>query len=474
MMPFIEANSNIRITILIVSITMVFSLGACSMAQDITPPPGYENPETVTSSVVTGIPTDSQQSLTPSPSREPAATSETPAGTLTPSAIPDVAAPIPPENAEAGENTASPSSESNIPVTGQVQGNETNIPSGSMATLMVFDTELGDFRENITAPVNSDGSFAFDPVQLEVTNILLCTIDYGDVSYESSPVQYDGSQEEIFLPISVYESTSETDSLLISQAHLQFDFSTTGQVQVMALYVITNPGSRSVIVPTDGTSIPIIDIPDGATDIDYQLAQSSAPLKNALGGFALQPDLDQQYAIIASFALPYKNRLEYSQAFQLPATSTTVIIPEGVKIRSEQLSDAGIQGTGEDAFHLYQGGSLASGSTLDITISGLPGASFLSLFMERRTSMILVGSVGLLLIGLGIVLFLRDRKLNRLAAEDTEIQEDEIEPEAATLDRISVMDAIIALDDQLTSGVISKDVHAKRRDQLVRKLKDME
>ncbi|MFA5874282.1 MAG: hypothetical protein WC832_09965, partial [Anaerolineales bacterium] len=250
------------------------------------------------------------------------------------------------------------------------------------------------------------------------------------------------------------------------------DFSTAGQVQVMVIYVIINPGGNTVIVPSDGTSVPFIQIPEGAESVNYQLAQSSSPLLTAANGFALLPGANMQYGIITTFTLPYTRRLVFTQPFSLPVSSATIIVPEGVKVRSDQLTDGGTQASTDTTYHLYQASSLASGSTLTLTISGMPGDAAGFVLDQRTWLMIGVGALGLILIGLGVFLFLRDRKLRKLE-EEFEGADEEGDEDALGDDRENIMDAIIALDDQYKAGDISKEAYEKRRDELKDRLKNL-
>jgi hypothetical protein len=196
---------------------------------------------------------------------------------------------------------------------------------------------------------------------------------------------------------------------------------------------------------------------------------------SATNGFAILPGADKQYGIIAIFTLPYTNRLVFTQPFNLPVSSATIIVPEGVKVRSDQLTDAGTQastGTTVTTFHLYQASSLASGSTLTLTISGMPGDKAGFVLDQRTWLMIGVGALGLILIGLGIFLFLRDRKLRKLE-EEFEGDDEEGDEDALGDDRESIMDAIIALDDQFKVGDISKEAYEKRRGELKDRLKGL-
>jgi hypothetical protein len=446
------------LTILVVFLSL--ALAACSLAEDITPPPGYSSP----TNLVTIIPSTQTprppSAVAPSPTTEKViiTTETTPSTTdaTTPSA------------------EVSPTSQADVV---EIDGTVTlasgaAIPDGTLATLLVYDTALGQVSQTLTMPIQSDGKYVFSNVPADNTTVYLITVDFDGVTYNSAPAQFDGTLFLFDIPISIYDSTDDLSVLTITQAHLQFDFSTTGQVQVMALYVISNPGVNTVIVTSDGSSVPFIQLAEGATSVQYQLTQNSSPLLNAANGFALLPGADKQYGIITTFTLPYTNRLVYSQPFNLPVSSTTIIVPEGVKVRSDQLTDAGTQSSTDAIFHLYQSDSLASGSTLTLTISGMPGDKPGFVLDQRTWLMIGVGTLGLILIGLGIFLFLRDRRLRKLE-EEFEGDNEEGEEDALGEDRESIMDAIIALDDQYKSGDILKDAYEKRRDELKDRLKNL-
>ncbi len=456
------------------------TLAACSLAEDITPPPGYASPTskpTIISSTQTLV---TPSTATSTPTSEPVATiaETTPASTDSTTSVPTASTTPSVE--------VSPTAQSSVLVIdGTVSGFVgAAIPDGTNAILWLYTTS-GQEKQKLTTPILPDGKYEFINVPADKTIIYLVTVDYKDVTYESSYVQFDGTLFQFEVPITVYDSTSDLNVLTITQAHLQFDFSTAGQVQVMALYVISIPGTNSVIVTSDGTSIPFIQIPAGATSVQYQLAQSSSPLMMATNGFALLPGTDKQYGIITTFTLPYTNRLVYTQPFNLPVSSATIIVPEGVKVRSDQLTDAGTQsstgttgttgttGSTGSTYHLYQGSSLASGSTLTMTISGMPGDKAGFVLDQRTWLMIGVGASGLILIGLGVFLFLRDRKLRKLEEEFEGGDEEGNEEDALGDNRESIMDAIIALDDQYKAGDISKEAYEKRRDELKDRLKNL-
>ncbi|MCX6038705.1 MAG: hypothetical protein NTW99_12620 [Chloroflexi bacterium] len=447
-----------RLTILVFLLSL--ALAACSLAEDITPPASYSSPTSVPTIVPATQTPAPPSAATPTPTSESVATAaeSTPAATdsTTPSA------------------EVSPTAQADVVV---IDGTVTlasgaSIPDGTIATLLVYNTTAGQIAQTLTTRILPDGKYEFTNIPADTTTAYWVTVEYSSVTYESVPVQFDGTLFLFDMPITVYDTTDDLNVLTITQSHLQFDFSTAGQVQIMALYVISNPGGKSVVVSSDGTSVPFIQIPEGAESVNYQLAQSSSPLLTAANGFALLPGANMQYGIITTFTLPYTSRLVFTQPFSLPVSSATIIVPEGVKVRSDQLTDGGTQASTDTTYHLYQASSLASGSTLTLTISGMPGDAAGFVLDQRTWLMIGVGALGLILIGLGVFLFLRDRKLRKLE-EEFEGADKEGDEDALGDDRENIMDAIIALDDQYKAGDISKEAYEKRRDELKDRLKNL-
>ncbi len=474
-----------RLTPLVILLS--FTLAACSLAEDITPPPNYTSPTPLAVTVpATQTPVPPAATATSAPS-----STTVPINTGTAAGTPGSSTPSLEINstAQSGVGTTPGASGTTTPLAevsptatlsmATVSGTLTvasgaSVPGGTIATLMVYDSSVGQVTLTLTTPILTDGTYEFTNVPADNNTVFLVTVDYSGVTYDSAPVNFDGTTSQFNLPITVYETTTDLNSLTIIQAHLQFDFSTTGTVQVMVLYVISNPGTNAVDVTSDGTSVPFIKIPTDAQSVNFQLAQSSSPLMSSAKGFAILPGANLQYGIIATFNLPYTNKLIFSQPFSLPVSSATIIVPEGVKVTSDQLKDAGTQGSTGTTYHLYSGSSLASGSTLTMTISGLPGTPTTTGFvLDQHTWLLIgVGAIGVVLIGLGIFLFLRDRRLKKLEDEFGD-EEEGGDGDALGEDREGIMDAIITLDDQYKAGDISQEAYEKRRNQLKERLKNL-
>jgi hypothetical protein len=438
-----------RLTVFILLLSI--GLSACSFAEDITPPPGYRSP-------------------TPAASLEPATQTPLPTRTLQP-------ATATPEPAIVGTVVATPTVDGSMtplaPVV-TINGHVTN-PSGTplkdnlIATLYLYNTTTTNVDQSLTTQVNSDGSYQFTGVSTGTSITYFVTVDYGDVTYTSDPANYDATKTAYELPVTVYDAIDNWNVLTITQVHVSYDFSVSGKVQAQVLYVISNPGTQTVVVTSDGTSVPFIQIPAGATDVQYRLAQGSASLISAKNGFAMLPGANKQYGLLALYNLPYTKSLKVTQPFNLPVAALTVIVPEGVRVRSEQLQDGGVQAYQGTNYHLYQGNALASGSTLALTLSGMPGAPTGFTLNRQTWVMIGIAVIGLLLIGLGVFLYFHDRA--RYLKEDELAGGDETEKDALGNNSDSITDAIIALDDQYKAGEISKEAYEERRDELKDRLK---
>ena len=441
-----------RLTALIVFLSL--ALVSCSLAEDITPPPGYQSP--------TSMPTLGPATQTPEPTwtTEPAtATPEsTPAGTqsTTPSA----------------DATATPGA-SLGDITGKlVNGSGGNIPEGQKITLVGFDKDQsGNYQKTmeLEVPVNPDGSYSFKGVEVPLNRAFLIITSSGGVEYQSAPVFVTDATTDFSVPITIYDKTDDLNILTFDQVHLKFDLSSQDVIQVTELFIVTNPGTQVVVVPSDGTTISFIQIPAAAGSVQYQLSQGSAQLMNATGGFALLPGTDKQYGFIASYSMPYSRSLKFDQPFSLPVSSLTVFVPQGMRLRGELLTDAGTQDIQGQSYLMYQANNIASGSSLSLTLSGKPGAST-GFKLDRQTVVLIgIGVVGILLIGVGIYLYLRDRA--RLLREEKEENAGQIEGDALGEDRDNIMDTMIAMDDQYKAGEIPKESYEKRRMELKERLK---
>ena len=406
-------------------------------------------------------PTESAPTETPASEGEPSAV-ETPVGSTE-------QAEVPTEAPKAGFG----------PVNGTVvNGSGGEVPSHTIVTLRGFmhASDPNSTPQEVateTALVNSDGSYALDEIDLSEGLIYIAQMDFGGVTYQSELAFSEAGITELTIPpLTFYETTTEMGALVIEQLHISFDFAVDGGAQVFEVFNIKNLSNKTIVVESDGLSIPFMPMPTGAVELGFELSQQSARLLPAENGFALPPT-EELYSIIAFFSLPYEKELEFTQPLELSATSMVVIVPEGIKLESDQLSDDGLQATSQGAnIHLYSSDGLNAGEDIKMSISGKVKQAGESNPDSRQMLLIGAGVLGLLLIGAGVWMFLRDR--NRDEDEDDDDDDFEDEDEDDEFDNAEdVMDAIIALDDLYRAKKISEEAYQKRREELKERLKEL-
>jgi hypothetical protein len=153
-------------------------------------------------------------------------------------------------------------------------------------------------------------------------------------------------------------------------------------------------------------------------------------------------------------------------------SSALVIVPEGIKVKSDQLIDEGIQQT-QQGFNIqmYSGSGLNSGSSLEMTLSGRVKSAGAGAFSDNRQTLLIgAGAFGVILILAGVWMYMRDR--NNIGEDDFEVDEDEDEEDEFESAE-EVMDAILALDDLHRAKKIPDEAYQKRRAELKERLKEI-
>jgi hypothetical protein len=207
-------------------------------------------------------------------------------------------------------------------------------------------------------------------------------------------------------------------------------------------------------------------LPEGATNVGLEISQNSAPiLSTESGEFAIPPS-EQYTSLIAYFSMPYDKSLALKQPLALPVNSALVIVPEGIKVKSNQLTEAGVQQT-QQGFNVqtYSGSGFSAGSPLEMTLSGKVKTAASA--DNRQAFLLGAGALGGVLILAGVWMFLRDRG----KPDDDFEEDDESEDEFETADEI--MDAIIALDDLYRAKKIPEEAYQQRRAELKERLKEL-
>jgi len=398
-----------------------------------------------------------------------------------PATVPEAEEPSGAETPTDGEQAdATPEAASMVSVTGPISGMLVNgsggeTPAGALITLHGFDhaSSASSTPEEVvteTATTDEDGVFTFDDIDLSEGRIFIVEASYKDIVFQSDLAVSEAGVRELTIPdIMVYDSTTDSNVLVVEQLHISFDMAIEGGVQVFELFTISNLSDKAYVFGTDGTSLPFMPLPEGAMEVGLELSQDSAPLMVTEGDDFAMPPSEDFYSIIAYFSMPYDNSLELNQTLELPVSSALVIVPEGIKVKSDLLTDQGIQQT-QQGFNvqMYSADGLNAGTPLQVALSGKVGAAGAATVDSRQTLLIGAGAFGVILIIAGVWMFMRDRgKVDEDEFEDADEEEDEFETAE------EVMDAIIALDDLHRAKKIPDEAYQLRRKELKERLKEL-
>ncbi|MBM3125396.1 MAG: cytochrome c [Chloroflexi bacterium] len=355
-----------------------------------------------------------------------------------------------------------------IPGVGNVSGSIDNrsgqtLPSDLKVTLRGLDHGADPNRgpqevSRHEAPLNPDGSYIFENVELPENLIFIAELEIQGITYQSEFVIVESGTTDLALaPIQVYGLTEDPSILRVDALQMFFDFANEQSVQILAVYSLTNSSEKTLTVRLgEQEEIPFIKTPKGTQNIGYEAASDGAPFVPLADGFAIPPN-QVPYSLIAFASLAKDETLLIEQPIALPVEEVVIIVPEGVTARGETLTDEGLQSMPGGNFYVYRSGSIKAGGELSFTLSGKPISTSVSPDLTQNSSLLIgVGGLGLVLILVGAWLFLRDRRRSEQQEDEAESFE---EPDA-------VIDAIIALDDLHRAGKLSDKVYKQRREEL--------
>ena len=328
---------------------------------------------------------------------------------------------------------------------------------------------------NLVTTVKADGFYEFANVPLESNIAYIVRADVDGISYNSDVAVYDGSTTEFDLPITVYESTTDTSSISADRLHIFFDFSNPGTIQVIEIYILSNSSKKTIVTEGPNQAILTYLLPEGASNLQFENGQIGNPFISTERGFGdPSPILPgaSSYQLMYSFDMPYGKKLEIKQPFNISIGSVIVMAPDGIKISSDQLTDAGNRDIQGQSYSMFTAENIAIGDALTLSIAGTPktGSTDSPATVSSQTTLVIgLAIFGAVLILAGLFFYLR----GRASTEDLEEGMDPYESDSLAKDPDRLMDAIASLDDQYKAGTLAEEVYQKRRAELKARLKDI-
>jgi mono/diheme cytochrome c family protein len=351
-----------------------------------------------------------------------------------------------------------------------------DLPTGMEAVLYVYDHMTEVFSKTVTIP--EDGLVLVGDIPMVPDQFLFATMDQNGLSYGSPLVVVEPGVNDYGLEIRYADTTTDPAILQAERIHVFFDFIDPEVMQVFVLYIFMNSSNQVLLGPDEMTPAISFTLPEGATNLkrDVGMSFEDVDTANGFGLMTVYPS-DEPYQVLYSFDLPYeKKKAEFDLPVDLETNAAIVMSPEnGVKVKSDQLSDAGMRDIEGVSYNMFTGGYFPAGSQLDLAVSGLPKApsdpTAPAMGGGDNTGLVIgLAAFGVVLVGAGVYLWFRNRD------EDDDWLEDDLATENGLADVENpddLMDAIITLDDLYASGEIPEAAYLERRSELKAQLKGL-
>lgn len=347
------------------------------------------------------------------------------------------------------------------------------IPGGLKIVITAYEGMTPAFE--VTGDVAEDGSYRVEDVDFSTDYVYFAQVEANGLAFNSEILHgTDVTGAETELPVQIYDTTTDVSGLRADRLHIFFDFTQAGVLQVVNLFIISNPGDEVIVAPDAEQPVVRFSLPEGATNLQFQDGELGGRYVKTADGFGDRMGIlpgSGQHQVLFAYSLPYDRKLSFSLPVSLPVDAAIVMIPPGgITLKSDQLMDAGQRDVQGMAFQVYQTvAPLSAGEVLSISLGGRAEIAGSTTQSNSLTSLLVGGGIlGAVLIGAGIWLY-RQRAANETIEEDAQ----EVEGEAAEETSEALLDAIVALDDLHASGSLPEAAYLERRAELKARLAEV-
>lgn len=261
-------------------------------------------------------------------------------------------------------------------VTGQVRNGTAGAgaPPDLEVTLHGFDGDQEVHTESTS--VGADGNFIFEGLGPVLGRAYVVTTDYQGVLYAIDIGELPLDSAELDLPLTIYETTSETAAVQVSRLHLLFDFPAEDVAQVVELWLLSNLGDRTVYGGDEG--VIEVALPEGATGLSLDGGTVGDRFELTSTGFRDRRELipgENTSELVFSYNLPYDGSLEIVRQPSYPVAATVAMVSgDGPQIVGEGFTDMGLRQISGASLHSYERGPAQAGEEIALTIRGRPSA----------------------------------------------------------------------------------------------------
>jgi mono/diheme cytochrome c family protein len=344
-------------------------------------------------------------------------------------------------------------------------------PANLVVTLHGFDDMQAVYTQTTT--LADDGTYQFNQVEMPDGRVFMATIDYDGTTYGSDIAIVESGNRNLDLPITLYETTSDTSILVADRVHLFFEFADADTMRVIELWIMSNPSQQTLVANPDTGETIHFSLPEGAANLEFQDGVLGGRYLETADGFAdtiaVRPG-SGSYQVLFAFEMPYDRKLELNQQITIPTNALVILVPQGsINVKADGLTDAGTRDVQGVQYQMYNGNALQAGDTLSLSITGKPTAGTGVSAGSQSDLLIGLGALGIVMIGAGVFLYMRNRNL----VVEAEYEEAEAVNEPLSENSETLMEAILALDDLYKAGQLPEEAYHTRRAELKGRLREI-
>jgi mono/diheme cytochrome c family protein len=360
--------------------------------------------------------------------------------------------------------------------TGAVSGLVTNASGGDLpagAEVMLHGFDAMQMVVTKTATLAPDGSYTVPGLEMPDGRMYFSSIQHQGVTYGSEVGTVVAGENQMDLPITIYDVTQDATALKIDRLHLFFEQVDPQTMRVAELFVISNTGNKTIIPSEAGQPTISFKLPAGFQDLQFQDGEVGGRYIQTPDGFGDTANIypgQGNYTVLLAYNLPYNRKLELSQTMTLPADAVVVLVPQQhFKLKGENLSPAGTRDVSGVTYQMYDMNGVKANDQLNLTVSN----NFSLAGTTRNNLVIGLGALGLVLILGGVWLYWRNRaRVDEFETGAAVDEEGVAVPGANAESSEELMDAILALDDLYHAGQIPEEAYIQRRAELKERLKE--
>jgi len=348
-----------------------------------------------------------------------------------------------------------------------MHGESLELPAGLEANLVVYGNLVVEYQQTVS--VSDDGKYQFLYVPVQPGWVYLVSVRYQNVNFYSEMLYAEDLTNgiETYVPVTIYETTSDPRYLQADTVQIMLDFSEPGMMRVAQSYSIINLSEMVIVNDQSREYVLEFSLPSGAQGLSFVDGEIDGRFIRTENGFGdRQPVVngDSQHVITYSYEIPYGRKGTLEVTLPVATRSFSVAIPvNGIRLRSQGLNDAGVRDMQGMEMHLFTANNLESGEVITLKISGLPEIEGDAL--SGQSLPIGLGVFSLALITASIVISKREKRKVLLKENLKAVNYTNIEPVEYWLEQIA------SLEDLHRSGQVDGETYLQRREEFMEGLR---